>query len=91
MSFYVKDPATDRAVRRLAKLKGKTLTETIREAVEKEYAATDRRPLRERLNDITERLKKYPRTGLAADKAFYDGLSGDPDVSRHLGDCRNSR
>ena len=84
MSFYVKDPATDRAVRRLAKLKGKTLTETIREAVEKEYAATDRRPLR-------ERLKKYPRTGLAADKAFYDGLSGDPDVSRHLGDCRNSR
>ena len=35
MTFYVKDPATDKAVRKLAKLKGKTLTETIREAVEK--------------------------------------------------------
>jgi len=79
MTFYVKDPATDRAVRRLAKLKGKTLTETIREAVEKEYLATsERRPLQERLDEITDRLKKYPRTGLKADKAFYDELSGDP-------------
>ena len=33
MTFYVKDPATDKAVR-ACKLKGKTLTETIREAVE---------------------------------------------------------
>jgi antitoxin VapB len=66
-------------VRRLAKLKGKTLTETIREAVEKEYAEVGaRRPLREQLDEITERLKKYPRTGLEADKAFYDELSGDP-------------
>jgi antitoxin VapB len=40
MAFHVKDAATDAAVRRLAKLKGKTLTETIREAVEHEYART---------------------------------------------------
>ena len=39
MTFYIKDPATDRAVRRLAGIKGKTLTETIREAVEAEYRA----------------------------------------------------
>jgi antitoxin VapB len=37
MAFHVKDRATDQAVRRLAQLKGKTLTETIREAVEHEY------------------------------------------------------
>ena len=29
MAFHVRDPATDRAVRRLAKVKGKTLTDTI--------------------------------------------------------------
>ena len=78
MTFYVKDPATDRAVRRLAKLKGKTLTETIREAVEKEYTALDRKkPLRERLRPLQERVAKIPRTGEVADKAFYDELSGD--------------
>jgi len=78
MTFYVKDPATDRAVRRLAKLKGKTLTETIREAVEKEFTTLDRmKPLRERLRPLQERVAKIPRTGKAADKAFYDELSGD--------------
>ena len=37
MAFHVRDPATDLAVRQLAALKGKSLTATIREAVEKEY------------------------------------------------------
>jgi antitoxin VapB len=37
MPFHVRDEATDQAVRRLARLKRKTLTETIREAVEHEY------------------------------------------------------
>ena len=39
MTFYVKDPATDKAVRKLAKLKGVTLTEAIRNAVEKDLAS----------------------------------------------------
>ena len=78
MTFYVKDPATDRAVRRLAKLKGKTLTETIREAVEREFTTLDeRKPLRERLRPLQERVAKAPGTGKKADKAFYDKLSGD--------------
>jgi len=55
MSFHVRDPETDRAVRRLAQLKGKTLTETIREAVEHEYAAvTGTPPLIERIKAIQE-------------------------------------
>lgn len=78
MTFYVKDPATDKAVRRLAKLKGKTLTETIREAVENEYRELKaKRPLSERLKPIQDRLAKFSPTGLEADKAFYDELSGD--------------
>ena len=78
MTFYVKDPATDKAVRRLAKLKGKTLTETIREAVEKALEQ-EMRPLtlRERLKPIQDRFARLPKSGLEADKAFFDELSGD--------------
>lgn len=77
MPFYVKDPATDKAVRRLAKFRGKTLTETIREAVESELRRERREMLPERLDAIAQRLSKFPKTGLEADKAFYDDLSGD--------------
>jgi antitoxin VapB len=78
MSFYVKDRATDEAVRRLAKLKGKTLTATIREAVENESERfRQERPLRERVKHIQERIAARPGTGLEADKAFFDELSGD--------------
>jgi antitoxin VapB len=77
MTFYIKDPATDAAVRRLAKLRGKTLTETIREAVENEYRNFRKtRPLRERIKHIQDRIAARPKTGLEADKAFYDELSG---------------
>ena len=76
MSFYVKDKATDEAVRRLAKLKGKTLTETIREAVENERKRFRRdRPLRERIKHIQDRIAARSETGLEADKAFFDELS----------------
>jgi antitoxin VapB len=78
MTFYVKDKATDEAVRRLAKLKGKTLTDTIREAVENEYRiATAEQPLRDRLRPLQERVAKTSLTGKRADKAFYDELSGN--------------
>jgi antitoxin VapB len=78
MTFYVKDPTTDKAVRRLAKLKGKTLTETIREAVENEYQrAKKAKTMGEKLDELAERFSKLPRSGLEADKAFFDELSGD--------------
>ena len=81
MAFHVRDPATDLAVRSLAKLKGKTLTETIREAVENEYERECKRhdtPLSERIRLLQEWVKSRSRgPGLPADKAFYDDLSGD--------------
>lgn len=79
MTFYVKDPATDTAVRKLAKLKGKTLTETIREAVELSLAEQTREKkltFLERIKPIQDRIAARGKTGLAADKAFYDELSG---------------
>jgi antitoxin VapB len=79
MAFHVRDEATDKAVRRLAKLKGKSLTETIREAVENEYERTRSAiPLIERLKPIQEEFRRLSKPGgLPADKAFYDDLSGD--------------
>ena len=79
MAFHVRDEATDKAVRRLAKLKGKTLTETIREAVEHEYErASSEIPLIERVKAIQEEFASLRKPGgLPADKAFFDELSGD--------------
>ena len=78
MPFHVRDTATDSAVRKLARIKGKSLTETIRDAVEKEYAAiSGRPPLIERLWTIQEDFRALRRSGgRPADKAFFDDLSG---------------
>ena len=83
MAFHIKDPATDEAVRRLAKFKGKSLTETIREAVENEYEREYRKlPLQERLKPIWEFVEKHSGpNGLPADKAFYDQLSGEDELT----------
>jgi antitoxin VapB len=79
MAFHVRDPATDRAVRRLAKFKGKSLTATIREAVDHEYRrARAAVPLIERLKPIQQQLKSQSKPGGSpADKAFFDELSGE--------------
>ncbi len=77
MAFSVKSKAADAAVRRLAKLKNKTITETIHEAVENEYRRSQgEKPLIERLETLAHRYRVFPETGLPADKAFFDDLSG---------------
>lgn len=79
MAFHVRDAATDRAVRRLAKLKGKSLTETIREAVEHEYQRERAHvSLIERIKPIQDELEAIKRPGGSpADKHFFDELPGD--------------
>jgi antitoxin VapB len=78
MAFSVKSKAADYAVRRLAQLKNKSLTATIIEAVENEYRRVRAEaPLTERLAAISARYREFPETGLAADKAFFDEMSGD--------------
>jgi antitoxin VapB len=75
MALSIRDKATDAAVRRLAALKRKGLTETIREAVENELRRTKEAiPLVERLKSLGDEYAKYPKTGEKADKAFYDDL-----------------
>jgi antitoxin VapB len=79
VAFHVKDRATDQAVRRLARLKRKTLTETIREAAEHEYQRERAQvPLVERLRAVQEQFAAVShRGGLPADNPFFDALSGD--------------
>lgn len=83
MAFHIRDPETDRIVRALAARTGATLTDAVREAaaeklarVKKTEAQVDTRPLRERIRDIQERVAAHGKTGLKADKAFFDWLSG---------------
>mgnify|MGYP001180878750 CR=1 FL=1 len=78
MAFHVRDPETDTLVRRLAKEEGVGLTEAVKIAVrEKLEARKNAVPLEERVRAIQDEVARYPRTGLKADKAFFDSLSGD--------------
>ena len=84
MAFHIRDPETDRIVRDLASKTGATLTDAVREAaaeklarVERSLERADKRPLREQIRDIQERVAARSKTGLKADKAFFDWLSGD--------------
>ena len=79
MAFHVRDGDTDAAVRRLAKRKGKTLTETIREACEHEYEREfGGNDVMAAVRQAQKELDAISRPGgLPADKAFYDALSGD--------------
>jgi hypothetical protein len=78
MSIQIDDVATDEAVRRLARLNGKSLTATIREAVENEYRRECEKPLMERIRRIQDRLAALARPGgVPADKAFFDEFPGE--------------
>jgi antitoxin VapB len=74
MGIFIKDEATDKAIRKLAKRDGKTLTAAVRDAVDKALAVEDKRPLRERIKHLQDRVAARGKTGLLADKAFYDSL-----------------
>ncbi len=78
MAFSVKSKAADAAVRRLAKLKNKSLTDTIQEAVENEWRrAQAQAPLVDRLRGYRRALSRLSPDRVAADKAFFDDLSGE--------------
>ena len=78
MTLSIRDAATDRLVRALAKRKGVGLTEAVRLAVGAELSRLDdEQPLRERVAAIRRGILARGRTGERADKAFFDDLSGN--------------
>ena len=63
---------------KLATIRKSSKTDAVREALENELARIESaKPLAERLKALQDRVASRPATGLEADKAFYDDISGD--------------
>ena len=75
--FWIEDEETVALVARLAARKGVSQLEAVRLAVQAEHDRTEGAPLRERLEQFCADHPMPPPTGLVADKAFFDELSGD--------------
>jgi len=85
MAIHIRDPKTDALVREVARRRGIGMTEAIREVFEEvvkrdqQVARSKADDLRARLKPLLDKLDAMPRTGLKADKAFFDDLSGEGD------------
>jgi antitoxin VapB len=77
MTIYLKDEATSKAVRKLAKRDGITLTEAVRKAVNKELSLTSDDAETAALTKLQKKFSARPATGKLADKEFYDSLYED--------------
>jgi antitoxin VapB len=78
MAFHVRDQETDTLVRQLAKEEGVGLTEAVKLAVRERLKTRENKvPLLDRIRRIQQEIARYPETGLKADKAFFDDLSGE--------------
>lgn len=78
MGIFIKDAATDKAIRKLAKLRGTTLTEAIRGAVNRALEEEKTSDVDEAAVDaLIAKVASWPKTGLKADKEFYDSLYED--------------
>ncbi len=79
MAFHIRDDQTDALARELAKKTGRGLTESVRIALEGELKRRDD-DIERRKNAVDALLAEMdalPKTGLKADKAFFDEISGD--------------
>ncbi len=79
MAIHLREPKADYVVRKLAARLGVSLTDAIRISATNELKRTEKQqaPLAVRLRKIQDRVAAYKPTGLKADKAFFDELSGD--------------
>jgi len=78
MPLNIRSEDVNRLATRLAKRRRVNKTEAVKQALENELKRLDNSiPLRERLRPLQDRVLARPKTGLVADKAFYDELSGD--------------
>ena len=79
MPLNIRSEVVNQLAEKLATRKRVSKTDAVRIALENELRRLDEVvPLRERLRPLQDRVLSWPETGLDADKAFYDELSGDP-------------
>jgi antitoxin VapB len=75
----IRSEQVNRLAETLASRTRQTKTDALRQALENELRRLDEAvPLRQRLRPLQDRILARPPTGLDADKAFYDDLSGNP-------------
>ena len=79
MPFHVRDTEADSLVRELARKRGVGLTEAVKLAGKAELTRDDLEVRRAKVREIQDRIAARGRTGLVADKAFFDDLSGQGD------------
>jgi antitoxin VapB len=78
MPLNIRSEAVNQLAERLAARTRMSKTDAVRTALENELHRLDGAvPLRERLRPLQDRVLRRPATGLEADKAFYDELSGN--------------
>lgn len=79
MLLQVRNPRANELAAKLPQIRRTTKTQAVIQALEHELDRVEKeKPLAERLRPIQDRIAKRPATGLEADKAFYDDLSGEP-------------
>lgn len=77
MGLSIKNEAVEALARDLARRHGTGVTEIIRRALQEKADREAAEPsLWEKLAPLRERVAKMPNSGLPADRAFYDELSG---------------
>jgi antitoxin VapB len=80
MAFHVRDPKTDAVVRELARRRGLGITDAVRVAAEEALERDEKKlSLWDRTADLRAEIASWPKTGLKADKAFFDSLSDEED------------
>jgi len=77
MAIHIKHAETENLVRQLASETGQTITAAIRNAAQAALTTHSSQSLWEQTEDVRRMLAQFPRTGLTADKAFFDELSGE--------------
>jgi antitoxin VapB len=79
MAVHISDPEAEGFIRRLAELRGTTLTDAVREACRQAVSAIeDERERRQReARLILAEIDSWPKTGLTVDKAFFDSLNDE--------------
>ncbi|WP_419319965.1 type II toxin-antitoxin system VapB family antitoxin [Caulobacter sp. ErkDOM-E] len=79
MPFHVRDPEADAMLRSYAEEKRVGITDAIKLAVTRAREADESAKAEKlaKIDAILAEVDALPRTGLKADKAFFDDLSGD--------------
>jgi antitoxin VapB len=78
MPLNIRNEEVNHLAEKLAARTRLNKTEAVKQALQNELRRIDEKlPLSERIRPIQELIAAWPSTGLEADKAFYDELSGD--------------